>query len=80
MEAGVAPCYIVRDSHENKQRGGETLSKRGRERMAEWSITAIHPQSLNFYFLCLCDQPFDFRQKGRRGQQGEVKELAYLYR
>lgn len=48
---------IVRASHRNKQRGGETEQER--ERIAERSITTVHTQSLNFY--CLCSKPFDFR-------------------
>lgn len=66
----------VSDSQTNSggesQRGRvrERVSERERERMAEQSITAIHPQSLNFYFLCLCNQPFGSRQRGEGGAGG----------
>ena len=71
MEAGAAPCHLTLTLWEtateiNKEE--EKHSECAGERMAERSITSIHPQSLNFYCLCLCDQPFDFRQ--RRGGGG----------
>ncbi|KAM7371234.1 hypothetical protein PAMP_010722 [Pampus punctatissimus] len=57
------------NKEEEKQRNGE------RERTAERSITTIYPLSLNFYCLCLCGQPFDFRQRGGSGEVVQLEEL-----